>query len=536
MTKTILRYEFDKKQIMQLDEQDVEIIRVLHHTSGWANADEIKRMGDNMPEEYLVEKKLYFLKDQDIVEINDLKKARLTFKGNNLFWNTKEVVDKKILRLIQFGTYTEKEIRHIIGLQSKEIEEGTRHLILLELLDMEGTGKEENDEKILFSLSHKGKIRLKAEEPTPTVQNENHDDVRETIIDTEEKLRDMVHSVMMREHGPSWEDDSTIGWSKSKKEELQHRMAKRKEEFPTKQLSDRLIDYGYVLDLKNIITKNEKIFKPIFLDWKESMFFFDTLGKYRNPPMHSTTALQNHEKSLCVGICGKFNEITDHWKKGYLRKTKSYSCDYMFDVLEGNDPDAANKKALADANSWLDKIKQNSLGVIGTEDIPGRGEALVIKFKEGIVKITIPKTTRQNYNDGYCQSGRIHVVTEKFDVLDRVIELGDKKYWCLNWMTSDLDVAKVVSRVYEIEGKTPPANQTDLEKYIIHDMPLRVRVDLKQDLSNMTRIDLVHEGGMGEGFRSAHEIFSPDSILSMLYREISPIEIRKLVERAENPV
>lgn len=45
---------------MELDEQDVEIIRVLYLSTSWANADEIKRMGDNMPEKYLVEKKCTF--------------------------------------------------------------------------------------------------------------------------------------------------------------------------------------------------------------------------------------------------------------------------------------------------------------------------------------------------------------------------------------------------------------------------------------------------------------------------------------------
>lgn len=361
-------------------------------------------------------------------------------------------------------------------------------------------------------------------------------DIRETIICTEEKLRDLIYSVMVREYGVEWELDTQKSWKGEKITQLKNRMKDRQKEFPTKQVSNRLIDFSYIMDLKTVITKNEKIFKPIFQPWNELMGLFDILGKYRDPQMHSTTALKDYEKKLCEGICGRFNEIVEHWLKGYLRKTQLYSCDYIFDVLEGNDPEAAKKKALDDANLWLDKIKQQSLGVIGSEDIPGRGEALIIKFKEGIAKITLPTTTRQYYGE-YTQAGRIHVVSDKFDVLDKVVSLGNTKYWCLTWIVEGLDVAKVVSRVFELEGKTPPNGRSDFQRYVLSDGSMKIRIDLQHDSSsNLTRINLVFDGGeIGKGFLKAHQIFSPDLILSMLYHEIQPIEIRKLIEKTINP-
>jgi len=533
MTKNILLTEIKRKE---MDEQDIEILRALHTSTDWLNANEIKRSGGNLPEEYIVEQKLFFLKDQGLVEINAEKRARLTFKGNNLFWNPKLETTDKMLQLLKFSPYNTEEIGKILGLPSKEIENALTRLVVLKLIDIRSREKD-STEPFLISLSHNGKTRLKAEEPTPapTSQAVTPDDTRKIIISTEEKLRDLVHSVMTREYGTNWEEDPTKSWKKEKQTQLKNRMEDTKKEFPTKQLPNRLIDYSYIMDLKTVISKNEKIFKPIFQPWNELMGLFDILGKYRNPEMHSTTLLQDHERKLCEGICGRFNEIVEHWKKGYLRKTQSYSCDYLFDVLESNDADAANKKALAEANSWLDNIKQQSLGVIGNEDIPGRGEALIIKFKEGTAKLTIPKTTRQYYGEEYSQSGRIHVVSEKFDVLDKIISVGNRKYWCLTWIVDGLNVSKVVSRVFELEGKTPPTNEGSFQRYIMSDGNLRIRVDLQQGQSNLTTINLVFDGGeIGKGFLKAHEIFSPDIILSIFYHEIQPIEVRKLVEESIN--
>jgi len=380
-------------------------------------------------------------------------------------------------------------------------------------------------------ITEKG-IQFLDPEPSLIIQKEPSNDTRKIIIITEEKLRDLVHAVMTREYGIDWEEDPTKSWKKEKQVQLKNNMNNRKKEFPTKQVPSRLIDYSYIMDIKTIITKNDSIFKSIFQPWDELMGLFNILGKYRNPEMHSTTILQDHERKLCEGICGKFNEIIEHWKKGYLRKTQSYSCDYLFDVLEDNDADAASRKALTDANSWLDGIKQQSLEVIGNENIPGRGKALVIKFKEGVAKITLPITTRQYYGN-YTQSARIHVVSDKLDVLDKIISLRNKKYWCLTWIVEELDVAKIVSRIFELEGKTPPNNRSDFQRYIISDGNLKIRVDLQHGESNLTRINLVFDGGdIGKGFLKAHENFSPDVILSMLYHEIQPIEIRKWLDKS----
>lgn len=488
---------------------------------------------------------MYFLKDQDIVEINEEKRARLTFKGKNLFWNPKESIENKILRLLKFGTYNEKEVRQIIGLPSKKIEEGLRHLFLRKLLDIEGTGKEVQDEALLYSLSHNGKTYLRQEEPQKMPEKKSEViDIREIIIGTEEKLRDLISSVMIRDHGPSWEDDSNIGWSKSKREELEHRMQKRKEEFPTKSHSNRLIDYCYILDLKNIITKNEKSFKPIFTNWTESMTLFDTLGKYRNPPMHSTSALQDYEQSLCIGICGKFNEVIEHWKKGYTRKILSYSCDIRFDVLEKQENDEnAKSDVTSSANQFLDKIKSSSLEEVKTETIGDR-DFFIIKLKEGIVKISVPTNSRSFYSEGYSQSANIHLSTESLPAFDKIIQIGNRPYWNIKWSISDvLDVHKLINKIEELNGKTPSSKSgtgsgdsvtyTQASYYVLSDGNAKIRIDVGQVNSTSSHLTLVHDGSkFDKGFVNAHEVFSPDEVLAILYGEIRPVEIRKLVQES----
>ena len=182
-------------------------------------------------------------------------------------------------------------------------------------------------------------------------------DLRELIIKTEENLRDLVYSVLTREYGMKWELDPQLGWSNDKRKTLERRLEGRRKEFPTKKNPFRLIDYCYILDLKQLITKNDKHFKVIFSDLKKYFLFFDELGKHRDPIMHGTNVLEEHEKDLCRGICGEFNAVIGRWRNGYARKIFSYSCDMSFDVLEMGDKKHEQTQAFKIAQDHIDKIK-----------------------------------------------------------------------------------------------------------------------------------------------------------------------------------
>ena len=55
-------------------------------------------------------------------------------------------------------------------------------------------------------------------------ENIKIEDTRNMITKTEDGLRGIIDSILTRKHGVNWENDSQIGWSKRKKQELESRL------------------------------------------------------------------------------------------------------------------------------------------------------------------------------------------------------------------------------------------------------------------------------------------------------------------------
>ena len=148
-------------------------------------------------------------------------------------------------------------------------------------------------------------------------------EIREEIVKLEDNLRRMIDIVMNRNHGVEWEDDPTIGWSKTKKADLEGVKKSRKGRMPDQVHSARLLDYGYVYHLKYIIEKNDKLFKPIFSNFNRTLELLEILAENRNPIMH-TNDIEGYKKQLCFGIIGTINQQYEHWNKGYRNKAKGW--------------------------------------------------------------------------------------------------------------------------------------------------------------------------------------------------------------------
>ncbi len=367
-------------------------------------------------------------------------------------------------------------------------------------------------------------------------------DLRELVLKTEEELRDLVSSVLTREYGTKWETDSNIGWSNATRKELENRMAERKKEFQGKAVSNRLIDYCYIHNLKSLICKNEIVFKSIIQDWNKTMHYFDELGKYRDPIMHNTNPLSQFEISLCEGICGEFIKIIEHWKKGFSRKILSYAGNLNFDVLENGNESEEQKQALDLANKWIDNIKALSSEPIKT--IPTtQGETIVIKFQEGEITIRLPKMSR-SYNGNYAKTAGIYFETTSKDVLQKVIVEGKHSYWNLEWTISDaLDVHSLIPKVQESTGRVPSSKGGTGSEPNIHwrqaDYAIsiasgrRIRVVLSSIDSTKSKIGITHDDAMFDnGFKKAHEVFSPDSVLSIIYGEIPLQKMQEMIIQA----
>ena len=75
------------------------------------------------------------------------------------------------------------------------------------------------------------------------------DNTKECILETEKGLRNITNAVLRREYGPGWEHNPNIGWSKSKKKDLENALNNTRTKFSHEEHSMRFIDYSYILDL-----------------------------------------------------------------------------------------------------------------------------------------------------------------------------------------------------------------------------------------------------------------------------------------------
>ncbi len=106
---------------MDLDETDVEILLVLNkNPSSTPDAQEIKQIGDNLPDANAIHGKLLLMSDLGYVEKVKSDRFRIKAQGRGLLWG-KEMGWIKILRLLQVGAFNIEKIEHYLGLPRVEI-------------------------------------------------------------------------------------------------------------------------------------------------------------------------------------------------------------------------------------------------------------------------------------------------------------------------------------------------------------------------------------------------------------------------------
>lgn len=376
--------------------------------------------------------------------------------------------------------------------------------------------------------------------------NFNLKDTKDCILFTEGKLQDLIHTIMTRERSPGWADDPNISWGKQKREGLVHRRDKRAEEYYAHTNSNRLIDYCYLLDLRELLIKNRATFEGIFKQWDRSMVMFEIIGSLRNTAMHPHE-MPVYQQHLCLGICGEFLQILDAWELGRLRKIAKFACTMEWVDHSGGDKDAGLVNVIAQGQSWIDRIRGSAVGPISDIVIQGRGSgALEIPVKEGVVKISLPYRSPRDK-----PTASLYFETESFAAFDKILTDGGHGYWVLEWhMPDDLDVDKIVKRIDELTGKQMqysrhPKNYdsrstTYVEKaegYILRNHGWELRVEIIGGNSNIgSRMDLIADPSNATNiFRNAHNILSPEIILSVLYGEKSMPEFRNLLQQAATP-
>lgn len=369
------------------------------------------------------------------------------------------------------------------------------------------------------------------------------DDVREIIVKTEDDLRDLIDSILTRKHGTGWEDISQIGWSNTKKADLEGVKKSRMEKFPDKTHSNRLLDYSYIHHLIYLIAKNKELFKPVFSNIDRTLQLMDILAENRNLLMHSEIDVEEHQKYLCLGICGLLNQNYEKWKKGYRSKAEKWSCDMRVYQQKSTLQVNAEKLMDDDIQKIVEVIKNKVNGTV-SENIKNDVKNIIISHNHNTTEIVIGKLTVGNFSSyGEYWIKNISIHTDDFDFIDEFLRENNVKYWTFSWhILEGLDAITTIENIERIRSMRHPGSQgfvdgklvgKGIEQYFENNENRIVRANIMGGVGVPTTITLVSDKIPPDGgFTNVHNVFSPDEILTIMYGERTPNHVRKLIDNS----
>ena len=370
---------------------------------------------------------------------------------------------------------------------------------------------------------------------------------KDCINHTEQQLRDLISTVLSRSYGPNWEYSSSV-WNDEIRGQLEERRRADQGNRPYQVVSQRLLDYSDIVDLRSIIERHWNLFSGVFQSKQRIMHRFDDLQTLRNPEMHGRPDILPYQKHLCLGVCGEILAAVDYWSYGYEHAIKEYAIGLRFPVYVENEDEAnAQRAAYSLAQQWLEnvrsKLKVNLRDLYSDDDT----KDLQLAFEHKHVKIHMTWDYK-GYDGRYFRAADVEITTTNVSALGQVIEAGDHPYWVLRWtLKDDLGVSTVVSQILERTGKGPESSTSiqigdvsflsHAEFWVSEGQGHNVRVTLSRWQSNAdATICLIHDDVTSFGFYRAHEVFSVKNVVSILYGEIPYGQVRHLLEQACSPV
>ena len=359
---------------------------------------------------------------------------------------------------------------------------------------------------------------------------------RDSIQDAEKMVQDEVAKVMIRLHGLDWEKNGSIGLSEEEINNLEQRREDEGNKLSGQRVSNRLLDYAHILDLKRIIQDNWSDFASIFPPKDTTMVYFDTLNIFRNPIAHIRRGVLEHQYYLVLGICGELVMYINRWRAGYRHHVKSYYCEFRFPATHPQDGQA---EAAGRALEWSKKIVSLSSKTAELRSSEEFGEEKLIRLSKGNVKISNPQTIPQS--GGIYWTSVIQARVSTKSALNEILTKGEHPCWALHWtLKEDVNVHTLVPEIRELTGLAPSSSSglgTGMiasAEYTLEVDNQRIRIFLAGgDFGRMSSAVGLMPGSSGDkGFYRAHEIFSPDSILSFLRGEIGRQEFRTMLQQA----
>lgn len=370
-------------------------------------------------------------------------------------------------------------------------------------------------------------------------------DVRSYVIKAEQELRDLIYSILTEKYGISWEVDPQIGFKENEKQDLMRRKEEEMLRFPNQTLSDRLIDYCYIHDLKNILQKNWQHFGQIFSSKEKTCVLLEILSLIRNPIMHGRNDIVPHQFHLCIGICGDFLNTIERWKLGYKVRIKSFECEFKFSSLaDVNDQETAKLRSLRLAEGWIQKII-SSLDLKPQYNSLDENKSILLRLSYGKIRIhLINNAWWEQYDKKQYWNISVRVETNNYDALDRVLSIENHPYWTFTMKLEDqLDLAHIKRKAEEVVGHKQWRIGGQLHKGKITPHAIDDLIGRSRDTSVFVKLysgqqdsgsslQIICKSDPNHGFHQAHKVFMVKDILSILNGQMTAAKTHELIRRA----
>lgn len=397
---------------------------------------------------------------------------------------------------------------------------------------------------LMGSFSSTRNLEKKIDDLANKIKSNESANPRDKIIQTEEKLKEIIDKILTKSKGSGWDKDPDLAFGRQKREEIAKRIADKREKFPSQKFSDRLLDHVTILDLKLIVEKNkdEEELNKLFPSIKRGIELLGILGEHRNLIFHHEKEVKDFQKHLVSGVSGYFDDLIENYETGISKKVNQWSFEIYLKEDERIDTQKAKQKVLEVAQTI-------GLTIANKVDTPEKitvepNQKYIFLVKNSRVEVGFSNFTRGSGNtDGqFFQRMNVVIQTEDFELLKQLIKDIGMKYWLAKWVLRNnaMDTLHIIQSIKNLTGKSGSGLNVhkgnvrlheSIERTIIDTDSLKIWATLGGGPDIPTTIQIRFIDGDNK-FVNVFDNFNPDMILKIMYGELSPAQIQEITTKA----
>ena len=397
---------------------------------------------------------------------------------------------------------------------------------------------------LMGSFSSTGNLEKKIDDLVNKIKSNESANPRDKIIQTEEKLKEVIDKILTKSRGTDWDQDPNLAFGRQKRAEIEKRIADKRVKFPTQQFSDRLLDHATILDLKLIVEKNkdEEELNKLFPSVIRGMELLGILGEHRNLILHHEKEIKDFQKHLVLGISGYFDDIIENYQTGISKKVIQWS----FEIYLKQDESIGIQQAKQKVIEVAQKIGSTIANKTETQEkiTVEPNQKYIFSIKNSQVEVGFSNFTRGsgNTDEQFFQRMNVTIQTKDYELLKHLTEDIGMKYWLAKWVlpSNAMDTLHIIPSIKSLSGKSRSGMTVhqgnvrlheSIERTIIDTDSLKIWATLGGGTDIPTTIQLRFIDGNNR-FVNVFDNFSPDMILKILYGEMSPVQIQEIATKA----